>query len=80
MSDQAKPLSRRWRRFVRFSARGLIVLVIVIGSGLGWAVRSARIQREAVTAIQNAGGVVFYDWETGYISMAPRSPMRGSLA
>jgi hypothetical protein len=26
-------------------------------------VRSVRIQSEAVTAIQNAGGTAFYDWE-----------------
>ncbi len=59
----AGPISRPWRRFLRFSVRGLIVLVLVIGAGLGWVVRSARIQREAVAAIRNAGGVVFYDWE-----------------
>ena len=40
-----------------FSVRGLIILVLVIGGGLGWLVRSARIQREAVAAITRAGGV-----------------------
>jgi internalin A len=43
--------------------RGLIVLVLVIGAGLGWIVRSARMQREAVAAIRNKGDIVFYDWE-----------------
>jgi len=46
--------------------RGLIVLVLVIGAGLGWMVRTVRdaqIQREAVAAIRNAGGRVTYDWE-----------------
>ena len=46
MTDQAKPASRPWRRFLRFSVRGLIVVVLVIGIGLGLAVRivhSARI-------------------------------------
>ena len=43
--------------------RGLIVLVLVVGTGLGWLVRSARIQREAVTAITKAGGSVQYNWE-----------------
>ena len=61
MPDQAKPVTRPWRRFLRFSVRGLIVLVLVIGGGLGWLVRSARIQREAVAAIKSAGGLVFYD-------------------
>jgi internalin A len=54
---------RSWRRFLRFGVRGLIVLVFVIGAGLGWIVREARSQREAVAAIKNAGGTVIYDWE-----------------
>jgi internalin A len=36
--------------------RGLILLVLVVGVWLGWIIRSARIQREAVAAIQRAGG------------------------
>ena len=59
----AKPVSRPWRRFLRFSVRGMIVLVLVTGGWLGWVVRSARIQREAVAAIEKAGGSVDYDWE-----------------
>jgi Leucine-rich repeat (LRR) protein len=43
--------------------RGLIVVVLVIGVGLGWIVREAHIQRDAVAAIKKAGGVVRYDWE-----------------
>jgi internalin A len=58
-----EPVSRPWRRFLRFSVRGMIVLVLVIGGWLGWIVRSARIQREAVTAIKKAGGEVWYDWQ-----------------
>jgi hypothetical protein len=61
MTDQVKPASRSWRRFPRFSVRRLIVLVIVIGLGLGWIVRSTRIQREAVAAIERAGASVTYD-------------------
>jgi hypothetical protein len=55
------PLSP-WRRYLRFSVRGLIVVVLVFGGWLGWTVRSARIQREAVAAITNARGHVTYDW------------------
>ena len=62
MTDQAKPVSRPWRRFLRFSVRGLFVLVLVIAAALGWIVRSARIQREAGAAIDRAGGSVTYDW------------------
>jgi internalin A len=59
----AGPVSRPWRRFLRFSVRGMLVLVVLIGGWLGWMVRSARIQREAVAAINDAGGRVSYDWD-----------------
>jgi hypothetical protein len=61
----AEPVSRPWRRFLRFSVRGMIVVVLVSGAGLVWVVRlvyTARIQREAVAAVQNAGGAVAYNW------------------
>jgi internalin A len=58
-----KTVSRPWRRFLRFSVRGLIVSVLVIGGWLGWVVREARIQRDAVAAIKKAGGDVWYDWQ-----------------
>ena len=63
MTDQAKPVSRPWRRLLRFSVRGLIVIVLVVGGWLGWIVRSARIQREAVAAIRKTEGLVLYDWQ-----------------
>ncbi len=59
----SEPVSRPWRRFLRFSVRGLIVVVLVIAGGLGWVVRSAHVQRDAVTAINDAGGGVRYDWQ-----------------
>ena len=59
--DRLVPTTRPWRRFLRVSVRGLIVLVLVTGAGVGWLVRSARIQREAVAAIRKAGGGVSYD-------------------
>ena len=66
MTDQAKPVSRPWRRFLRFSVRGLVVLVLLIGVLMGWmarVVRTAQAQRDAVTAIKQAQGRVAYDWE-----------------
>ncbi len=63
MFDQAKPVSRPWRRFLRFSVRGLVVVVLLVGGWLGWIVRSARIQRDAVAAIRKVEGLVDYDWE-----------------
>jgi Leucine-rich repeat (LRR) protein len=63
MSSPSDRVSRPWRRFLRFSVRGLILTVTVLGAGLGWIVRQAHIQRDAVAAIQEAGGSVTYDWE-----------------
>jgi internalin A len=66
----AVPVSRSWRKFLRFRVRGLIALVLVIGLGMGWIVRSARTQREAVAAINKAGGLALYDFD----SIGPFSP------
>jgi Leucine-rich repeat (LRR) protein len=50
----------------------LIVFVIVFGAGLGWIVRQAHIQRDAVVAIEQAGGTVSYNWEWNYGKSFPR--------
>jgi len=63
VNDQPKAISRTWWSYVRSSLRGLLVLVLVIGAALVWVVRPARIQRDAVAAIERAGGQVAYDWE-----------------
>jgi Leucine-rich repeat (LRR) protein len=64
---RTEPVSQPWRRYLRFSVRGLIVLVLVIAAGMGWIVRQARLQREAVAAIIKAGGSAYYesDFNTG---------------
>jgi hypothetical protein len=59
----AGPISTPWRSFLRFSLRGLIVFVIGVGAGLGWIVRQAHVQRDAVAAIEEVDGSVRYDWE-----------------
>jgi Leucine Rich repeat len=61
MNDQANPVSRPWRRFLRLSVRGMIVIVLVVGAGLGCFVRSAKIQHGAVAVIEQSGGQVSYD-------------------
>ncbi len=63
MPAQADHPPHQWRRLLRFSVRGLIVVVLVIGAGLGWLVHEAHVQRDAVVGITAAGGSVFYDWE-----------------
>ncbi len=40
----------------RLSVRALMVLVLVCGGWLGWVVHRARVQKDAVAAIERAGG------------------------
>jgi hypothetical protein len=72
----ANSTKRPWWRHVLLSVRGLIVLVLILGGWLGWTVRSARVQREAVETIKRAGGFVTYDWELfrGIIDQKARPP------
>jgi hypothetical protein len=63
MAVQASADSRHGGRFVRFSMRALIGLVLLIGVGLGSVVRSAHLQRDTVAEIDKAGGSVTYDWK-----------------
>lgn len=63
MPDKASPSS--WWHRLRFSLRGLIILVLFLGCGLAGMAHSlhqARVQREAVAAIERSGGDVIYDW------------------
>ena len=36
---------------------------LFLGGRLGWIVHRAKIQRDAVAAIQRAGGSAFYEWD-----------------
>jgi hypothetical protein len=62
MSSHPERVSRPWRRYLRFSVRTFIVVVLVVGGWLGWIARTARIQREEVAAITRGGGMVEYDY------------------
>ena len=56
-----------------------MILVVILGGWLGWMVRRAEVQRNAVAAIVRGGGSVEYEWEwrgyqndaTGLITPAP---------
>ena len=61
MTDHSEAGSRSWRKYLRFRMRGLILFVLLFGVALGWLVRSAHIQRDAVAAIGRAGGQVLYE-------------------
>ncbi len=58
----AETVRRPWWSYLRFGVRTMLVAVLVIGGGLAWIVRSARIQREAVAAIRKGHAGVYYDW------------------
>jgi Leucine-rich repeat (LRR) protein len=60
------PDKRRWWSYLRLSLRGLMVLVLVMGGGLGVLahfMRSVAIQREAVAVVQKLGGFALYNFQ-----------------
>jgi hypothetical protein len=69
-----EPPSRR-RRWFSLSLRGLMLLVLVVGGGMGWKARRARLQQRAVATIQGLHGSVIYDWEYAgnYVMKKPAS-------
>jgi hypothetical protein len=52
-----------WRRFLRFSLRGLLLLVLLISVWLGLQVNRAHKQRRAIAKIQELGGSVVFDYQ-----------------
>ena len=81
VAAQPESASRRRRSFFRFSVRGLLLLILAIGCGLGWitrVVRTGQTHRRAVAAIYQAGGWVLFDidWDEGQAttSWKPRWP------
>jgi hypothetical protein len=53
----------------------MVAWVLICGGGVGWLVRSAQLQREAVEAIRRIGGHVSYDYnwdEDGSVSVFPQ--------
>ncbi len=55
------PVPHPWRNYLRLSIRTLIILVLAIGAALGWIVRRAHLQRDAVAAMKKAGAQISYD-------------------
>jgi len=41
----------------------MMIFILVLGVALAWLERRAKVQREAVAAIQRSGGRVCYEWE-----------------
>ncbi len=59
IQDPTRSPSRRFR----LSLRALMAIVLLLSLGLGWIVHRARVQRQAVAAIERVGGRVLYDWQ-----------------
>jgi internalin A len=76
MTEPAPTPAAIGRKRFRLSLRVLMILVLLLGGGMGWYVYQARTQREAVKAIEAAGGKVYYDldWECGEDGPTPRKP------
>lgn len=58
-----RPSRPRRRLRLALSLRAMMVLVLVAGSAIAWVVSRARLQRDAVAAIEAMGGIVFYDYQ-----------------
>jgi hypothetical protein len=69
-----RPSPHAWRRRLRLSVRGLMVVVLVTGGGLGWVIHRAQVQRDAVAAIKHAGGECACRNVTAIISRVRVSP------
>jgi hypothetical protein len=63
MYADSTQVTRTKRRGFRLSVRALMALVLLIGGGPGWVAYRARLQGEAVAALQKAGGHVLYDYQ-----------------
>ena len=53
----------RPRRRYRLSVQAVMAVVLILAVLLGWFVRRAQVQREAVAAIEKSGGQVVYYWQ-----------------
>jgi Leucine-rich repeat (LRR) protein len=54
-------LPNRWQRYLQFSVRGLIALVLAVGCCVAYVQFRARLSREAINAIIRSGGFVTYE-------------------
>jgi internalin A len=73
--------SHRPRLRLRVRLRELIALVLIVGGWLGWIVHRARIQREAIVAIEKAHGQIVYNWQLskGAVVQGAKPPKPGWL-
>ena len=63
MTNQPKSVARRSRSILRLTLQVLAVLFVAIVGWVGWVFYTAKVQHDAVDAVEKAGGSVAYDWE-----------------
>src|SRR5580693_2063572 len=56
-------LRLRRHRWFALSLRGLMILVLILGGGIGWTAKRASEQRRAVRTLEQAGAIIIYDYE-----------------
>ena len=69
MTDE--PVRKPWLYRFNFRLRSLMIAIGILCVAMGWIIHRARVQREAVMAVQRAGGEVMYDWEWKWVKGAP---------
>lgn len=62
-ASTAPPAARRRGWGLRFSLRGLLIVITLLCVSLAWRLHRAKQQREAVLAIRAASGWVYYDYQ-----------------
>ncbi len=62
-TERAVSNRQGWARPLRLSLRATMLLVLVTGGWTGWFIRSAKLQRDAVAAVERGGGNVQYNWQ-----------------
>ncbi len=62
------------RRWFRVSLRGLMVLVLIVGGGVGWLGHVIRTQRAVIKAVAQAKGKVVFDYQREF-DATPRGPI-----
>ena len=66
MDHSENMASKRWRPKLRFSLRLLLLVVTLLSLWLANQANRAKRQKLAVSAVQEFGGQVRYDYQTSY--------------